>query len=95
MRSWLKYDPSKEISKLKKNVLIVQGTTDLQVDTDEAKELKKAAPHATLKIIDGMNHVLKQTPADRKQNMATYSNPNLPLCPELIPVLTNFIKNIK
>jgi len=91
MRSWLKYDPKQEIRKLKMNVLIVQGTTDLQVGTEEANELKKAAAHAALKMINGMNHVLKQAPADRQQNMATYTDRDMPLCPGLVPVFVKFI----
>jgi len=30
--SWMKYDPAKEIAKLEQPILVVQGTTDTQVD---------------------------------------------------------------
>jgi len=89
--SWLKYVPAKEVKKLNIPVLIVQGTTDLQVSVDEAEKLKKAYPHATLKIIGGMNHVLKQAPADREQNSATYGESDLPLSPGLMPAIIDFI----
>jgi len=89
--SWLKYEPKQEIKKLKIPVLIIQGTTDIQVSVDEAQALKKADPRATLKIIDGMNHILKQAPADRDQNIATYSEPSLPLSPGLMPAIIKFI----
>ncbi|MCW3121165.1 MAG: hypothetical protein JWQ38_657, partial [Flavipsychrobacter sp.] len=91
MSSWLKYDPCVEIKKLTTKVLIIQGTTDLQVDTDEAEMLKKAYPAATLKIIDGMNHVLKNAPRDLKQNMATYAATDLPLNAVIVPSITKFI----
>ena len=61
-------------------VLLLQGTTDIQVSVDEAKALKAAKPDAELVLIEGMNHVLKRAPADRAQNMAAYSNPDLPSC---------------
>ena len=49
MISWIKYDPSKEIAKLKVPVLIIQGTTDLQVTVEDAKLLAAAKPGAKLK----------------------------------------------
>ena len=95
MISWLKYEPKQEIKKLTIPVLILQGTTDMQVGVAEARELKKAYPKATLKIIEGMNHPLKQAPADREQNAATYINPKLPLSPGLMTSIVNFIEGIK
>lgn len=77
--SWMKYDPAKEIKKLKVPILIIQGTTDLQVQVTDAQNLKKASPAATLSIIKGMNHLLKDAPEDRAANMQTYMQPNLPL----------------
>jgi fermentation-respiration switch protein FrsA (DUF1100 family) len=65
-------------------VLIVQGTTDIQVDPGEAKTLLKAAkPSTEVLLINGMNHVMKEAPADRTQNLAAYSDPNLPIVPEV------------
>ncbi len=95
MISWLKYDPQQEIRKLSIPVLILQGTTDIQVGMEEAAKLKKASPHATLKLVKGMNHILKQAPEDRQQNIATYSNPDLPLSPGFMPEIVKFIKGVK
>ncbi len=95
MISWLKYDPAKEIKKLTIPVLIIQGTTDMQVDASEAEQLKKAYPKATLKVIEGMNHPLKQAPEDRGKNAATYTNPKLPLSPGLMPSIIEFINSAK
>ena len=91
MISWLRYEPAKEIKKLTIPVLILQGTTDIQVGVEEAESLKKACPHAELKMITGMNHVLKQADEDRAKNIATYSDSGLPLSPGLMPALTAFI----
>jgi pimeloyl-ACP methyl ester carboxylesterase len=91
MISWMKYDPAREIQKLKIPVLILQGTTDLQITVDDARLLAAAKPEAKLLIIENMNHVLKESDSDRQRNMATYSNPDLPLKPELIEALVKFI----
>ncbi|HSB92210.1 MAG TPA: hypothetical protein VLC28_03795 [Flavitalea sp.] len=90
--SWFKYDPSVAINALKIPTLIIQGTTDIQVDTSDAKQLARSNPAAQLVIIDGMNHVLKTTVIDRKENLKTYFDPSLPLADKLIPTITGFVK---
>ncbi|MBK3518971.1 alpha/beta hydrolase [Carboxylicivirga marina] len=69
MMSWMKYDPCHEISKLEIPILIIQGTTDIQVSEDNAQLLHKAAPTSQLSLIENMNHVLKEAPMDRQANM--------------------------
>jgi fermentation-respiration switch protein FrsA (DUF1100 family) len=81
--SWFKYVPSTEVATLSMPVVILQGTTDIQVPVDEAKALKAAKPDAELILVEGMNHVMKHAPADRMANMATYADPNLPIVPEV------------
>jgi alpha-beta hydrolase superfamily lysophospholipase len=93
--SWFKYDPAAEIAKLNVPVLIVQGTTDIQVTIDDAKKLAAAKPNAKLLLIDGMNHILRAAPLDRAANAATYSNPSLPLKPELMPALIDFVQRAR
>jgi hypothetical protein len=39
-----------------------------------------------------MNHVLKAAPADRALNIATYSQPDLPLAPGLMDAIVRFIR---
>ena len=92
--SSMKYNSTSEISKLKIPALIINGTTDLQVGVDDAKLLSKANPKAKLKIINGMNHVLKNAPLDRELNSKTYNSPDLLLNQELVPALTDFIKKL-
>lgn len=95
LKSWFKYTPSTEIQKLKIPVLIVQGTTDVQVPTTEAQALKNAKPEADLVIIEGMSHVLKQGPADKNKNIATYFDTSLPLHPQLLSELLVFLQRIE
>ncbi|WP_316819212.1 alpha/beta fold hydrolase [Pedobacter nyackensis] len=89
--SWMKYDPKQVISKLNVPVLIIQGANDIQVSVDNAHALKKAAPNAVLELIPEMSHILKKAPIDKQQNMATYTMPDLPLHPQLIQTMTQFI----
>jgi pimeloyl-ACP methyl ester carboxylesterase len=92
--SWFKYVPSTQIRALTVPVLIIQGTTDIQVSTDEAKALKAAKPEAELILIEGMNHVMKRAPADRAQNVSTYGNPDLPLVPEMPKAVVEFVRRV-
>lgn len=92
MISWFAYDPVKQIAKIDKPVLIVQGTNDIQVSTNNAQILGSAKPDAQITIIEGMNHILKPANADRASNMATYTQANLPLEPTLIDIIANFVK---
>lgn len=89
-----KYDPAVEIKKLNIPVLIIQGTSDIQVTVDDANMLKVSSPNAALKIIDGMNHVLKDAPLNQKKNLETYGNPKLPLSWELKESLVDFLTSI-
>jgi len=92
MISWFQYNPKDEIAKLKKPVLIIQGTTDIQVKVFDAEQLAEGNSNSKLQIIDGMNHVLKEAVSDRQKNIETYSNPDLPLINGLVDAIANFIK---
>jgi fermentation-respiration switch protein FrsA (DUF1100 family) len=93
--SWLKYDPAVELAKLSAPVLVAQGTHDLQVSVEDAKLLARAKPSARLLLVEGMNHVLKQTPADPKQQLASYSDPALPVADKLLAEFAAFVKGVK
>jgi len=89
--SWFRYDPATEVARIKGPVMIIQGTTDLQVTVGDARKLAAGRPDAQLRIIEGMNHVLRAASMDRAENVATYANPALPLKPELMPMLQAFV----
>lgn len=93
--SYFKYDPAKEIAKLSIPVLIAQGTTDIQVHAKDAKLLAEANPSASLLMIEGMNHVLKEAPDEQEKQMNSYIDPSLPVSPKLIEGTSGFIKAIK
>lgn len=93
LMSWFAYNPTEEIKELSVPMLIIQGTSDIQVATDEAKVLASANPKASLKIIEGMNHIFKNAPEDNIQaNLATYSDPDLPLNKEFEAAIIEFIQ---
>jgi fermentation-respiration switch protein FrsA (DUF1100 family) len=90
MISWLPIDPAREVGRLTVPVLVVQGTTDIQVTAADAERLAKGSPRAKLEMIDGMNHVLKEV-REASQQTASYSDPALPLHPRLVEAITLFI----
>ncbi|MCD0489060.1 alpha/beta hydrolase [Pedobacter sp. MC2016-14] len=92
--SSMSYQPAAKIAELKIPVLIVAGTTDLQIGIEESKKLKNAKPDAGLIIINGMNHVMKTAPKDRELNSKTYNAPDLPLHSDLATALIKFIKQV-
>lgn len=92
IKSWMKYIPCNEIKKLTSPILIIQGGTDIQVAANEATLLKKCKANSDLILLDSMNHVLKNAPANRVQNIATYSNPALPLYLGLTAAIAAFIQ---
>jgi len=91
MMSWLKLNPQTELKKLKVPVLIIQGTTDIQIGVEDAKLLAKAKPEAKLLIIEKMNHILRTVDGDSAANLSTYNNASLPLSEGLISGISEFI----
>ena len=60
--SWFKYSPANEIAKLRVPCLLLQGGTDIQVGVSDAEALHAANKACSLKIIAGMNHIMKTVP---------------------------------
>ncbi|MBI1359678.1 MAG: alpha/beta fold hydrolase [Alphaproteobacteria bacterium] len=85
-------DPVAVLEKAQVRTLILQGSTDLQTSVEDARLLDKA-PRTRLVILEGVNHVLKEAPADRAANLATYANPDLPLAPGVAKAIARFVKD--
>jgi len=92
--SWFKYVPSVELTRLTIPVLIIQGTTDIQVPVSEAKALQAAKPEARLFIVGGMNHVLKSV-SDPAKQVASYSDPALPIDPDVPQTIGEFVRALE
>jgi pimeloyl-ACP methyl ester carboxylesterase len=92
LMSWFPLDPAKELAKITCPVLIVQGMTDLQVSVLDAQQLAAAHPASKLVLIEGMNHVLKEAPAERSANLQIYVTPDVPLASALLPAIAMFLQ---
>ncbi len=91
---WFQYDPAGVVGRLELPVLLVQGTHDLQVRVEDAYLLAEANPNAQLELLSGVNHILKDAPTDPQANLATYSDPDLPLAAELLSTVVGFLKGL-
>jgi fermentation-respiration switch protein FrsA (DUF1100 family) len=92
--SLFRQDPARAFAALKVPALIIQGSHDIQVSVDDARQLKAAKPDAELALIEGMNHVMRIVPNDEKQQLASYKNPDLPLAAALGTHILAFIGSI-
>jgi len=82
--SWGKHDPVQEISRLPLPVLVVQGTTDIQVSLQDGEALAAARPGAELLVVSGMNHVLKMVPIENTSaQQSSLVDSTLSLAPEV------------
>jgi pimeloyl-ACP methyl ester carboxylesterase len=95
LTSWFKYTPADEIVKLKVPVMIIQGTTDIQTSMEDSRRLAAALKSAKVLEIEGMNHVLKNAPAGRAEQMPAYTDPNIPVVPRLLDEMAAFVKSVK
>ena len=88
-----RYDPAALIAKVQRPVLIEQGERDLQVRAVDARRLAAADPRAKLVLLPDVNHVLKVVKDDnRRANIATYFNPDLPLAPGVVEAVADFVR---
>jgi pimeloyl-ACP methyl ester carboxylesterase len=92
MKEWIQYDPKEILATMEMPTLIINGDQDTQVDTVQADKLASALPDAQVVIIKGMNHVLKEVNEDPLEAAKSYVDPNFPLHPELVAVISDFVK---
>ena len=96
MQSWVKDEPAVEIARVKVPGLIVQGSLDNQVSEGDARALKAAQPAAKLVVIQGANHVFRAAPStDLMAQLKLYTDPTIPIVPELTPAIAGWIKSLK
>lgn len=96
MHSWVKYDPAEEIARVKVPVLVIQGGRDIQVSEADARALKGSQPAATLVVIPAANHVFRAAESDnRMAQLRLYTDPTIPIVPELAPAIADWIKSLR
>jgi pimeloyl-ACP methyl ester carboxylesterase len=91
--SWFKIDPVTEIRKVSCPILIIQGSSDLQVSMLDGKLLSEANPKSVFITINSMNHVLKTVPKNRQLQLKSYQDEKIPISSLLIDNIVAFIKN--
>lgn len=96
LQSLAAYDPVYEARKYGGPLLIMQGTTDLQVTMRDAELLSTAQPRATFVRLEGVNHVLKAIAStDVNAQMAVYRDPSLALAPLVVPTIVKWINTAR
>lgn len=93
--SQMRYEPSNEARALSQPLLVVQGTTDIQINLNDAIKLSTVNPRTRLAIVSEMNHVLKPCASlDQQAQMMTYINDTLPLAPTLVATIADFLSKL-
>jgi pimeloyl-ACP methyl ester carboxylesterase len=88
-------DPAGEARRLRVPLLVLQGATDIQVRVADAEALRAARPDADVRIIPAANHLFVPAErADAAAQAATYTDPTLPLVPELVPAVVGFVMRV-
>src|SRR5215475_6372274 len=87
----MSYDPAQLLARYAGPVLVLQGTTDLQISMQDAQRLAGPRPGVTMVTLEGVNHILKIAPADPAANFATYGNSALPIAPSLVEAIASFL----
>lgn len=95
IRTSAEYDPTSEVARLKVPVLIVQGSTDIQVSLDDARALHAAVPGSMLVILEDANHVFKPVlETAQAAQMPSYTDPTLAIVPELPAAIRQWIDKL-
>lgn len=91
-QSWDRVNMPGLVAGIEQPVLVVQGETDVQATVADGRALAAADPTATLEILPGVNHVLKETTgATAVEQMPTYTNPAIPLAPGVVSLIAGWI----
>ncbi|MBT8268630.1 MAG: lysophospholipase [Bacteroidia bacterium] len=94
MANWMKYIPEKEIAELQIPMLIVNGTKDLQVSTEEATNLSIAAKNSELLLIDKMNHIFVIIEGDDLENSKSYNESYRKISEDLSQAIITFVQGL-
>ena len=89
--SWFRHDPGALAAAYDRPIMIVHATHDIQVGAADADALSAAQPNAERLDLEGVNHVLKASPADRAGNIAVYGDPDAPLAEGLADAVAAFV----
>ncbi|MEM9531606.1 MAG: alpha/beta fold hydrolase [Pseudomonadota bacterium] len=88
--SWFRNDPETQIASIDLPSLLIYGRRDIQVPVSDGERLAAAATNGKLVVVEHMNHVLKNVAEDAAP-MQGYSDPALPVAPEVIAAISSFL----
>ena len=94
LASMITMDPAVEIAQLSGPVQLIYGARDLQVTLADRDALQAAGSDVRVVTLPDANHILKRAPDDRTGNVATYTNPDLPLDPGVMPPIIDFFRSL-
>jgi pimeloyl-ACP methyl ester carboxylesterase len=87
-----KHDPPKLLATYPGPVLVVSGTTDIQVSVADGERLAGGKPGVKHVVLKDMNHVLKVMPqTEMLLQLPTYRDATLPLHPKLTDEVAGFL----
>lgn len=91
LASWLAFDPAEELKRVPVPVLLVYGENDMQVSREAFAKLADAKPSAAIKIVPGMNYVLKEVHGE-DENYAAFTDPLFKVPGILVDLIAAFAK---
>lgn len=84
-------DPAAMLARTRMPALVLHGTHDLQVSDLDAEKLASARAGVELRMLEGVNHVLKAAPADRAGNFEVYGRADLPIDRQVVEAIAAFV----
>lgn len=90
--SWLSRDPATALAELNSPVLLIDGTTDIQISLADGDRLVKTKPGVKRVTLKKMNHVLKEVSSTNQLlQTVSYIDPIRPLHPKLVSTIATFL----
>ena len=91
--SEFRYDPLTLVKAFPGPMLVINGSTDIQVPPSDGQRLSQARASIRHRVIPDMNHIFKRVPTtDRSVQLPSYMDPSVPLHPELTGDLLRFLQ---
>lgn len=96
LRSWQALQPVDLLRGIFLPALVLQGETDVQTTTADARALTSARAGVQLVLLPGVNHVLKLASGSTiAEQMTSYTDRTLPLAPGVVPAITDFVRTLR
>lgn len=91
LATWLAFDPVAALKKVTTPVLLVYGEHDMQVSKAAFAKLASAKPQAGIRVVPGMNYVLKEVHSE-DENYAAFTDPTFKVSALLADLLASYAK---